>query len=486
MADGFLHGVEFFEKSRGPRPIQAVRSSVIGLIGTAPTGAVNQQKLCLSDTHAAQFGPQFPGFTIPQALDAIFDHGHGTVIVINVLDTEVHKTDVENETVILDGDSQYCEFPVMLTDPVVTNSAGSTTYVLDTDYTVDPLYSKISRKAGGAIAANATLKVDYTYADPSKVTASDIIGGVNLAGERYGLPSFKDSKTLWGFKPKLLLAPGYCTLNSVAVEMAALAELLKGQALIDAPIGTTYEQALQGRGIAGTINFATGSQWAIPCWPHLLAFDPFAEIWDSGATVWDNQGVGQRLEPMSQRLAGLISKSDNERGSWYSPSNQPFLGVTGVETKITEDEANLLNAAGIVTYDMGYGTGILAWGNRNASFPANTLPSSFISVRREADLLHEAIGEASRRGFIDLPINDALIDFVIESVNTFIRTRIAKGALIDGKCSYDPTKNSNTELALGHLTFDLAFLPPPPAERITFESYIDINLFSSLKANGNG
>ena len=67
-----------------------------------------------------------------------------------------------------------------------------------------------------------------------------------------------------------------------------------------------------------------------------------------------------------------------------------------------------------------------------------------------------------------------------QSVNAFIRTLISRGALIDGKCTYDPTKNPPTEIALGHLTFDLEFMPPTPAERITFESFINIELLKQL------
>lgn len=84
--------------------------------------------------------------------------------------------------------------------------------------------------------------------------------------------------------------------------------------------------------------------------------------------------------------------------------------------------------------------------------------------------------------FIDMPINNALIDAIKESVNAFIRTLIGRGALVDGKCLYDPTKNPATEVALGHLTFDIEFMPPTPAERITFESFINIELLKQLSA----
>ena len=92
MAANYLHGVETIEVENGARPVKTVKSAVIGLIGTAPMGDVNTLVQCLSEKDAAAFGSQLTGFTIPQALDAIYDHGAGTVLVINVLDPSAHKT----------------------------------------------------------------------------------------------------------------------------------------------------------------------------------------------------------------------------------------------------------------------------------------------------------------------------------------------------------------------------------------------------------
>ncbi|MGF7157618.1 phage tail sheath protein FI [Bartonella heixiaziensis] len=36
MATGFLHGVEVVEVDDGTRPLRAVQSAVIGIVGTAP------------------------------------------------------------------------------------------------------------------------------------------------------------------------------------------------------------------------------------------------------------------------------------------------------------------------------------------------------------------------------------------------------------------------------------------------------------------
>ena len=407
MAANFLHGVETIEIDKGPRPIRTVKTAVVGLVGTAPTGPINTPTIVLNTKDAAQFGditdPSSAGHTIPQALNAIFDHGAGTVIVVNVFDPAVHT---------------------------VTGKSGK-----------------------------------------APITAAEIIGTVAANGSRTGLKALEDTYSLFGFNAKLLIAPGYATLASVTTELIAMAAKLRAMAIIDAPAGITVQQAIRGRGPSGSINFNTSSERAILCYPHLKVYDPRTNA--------------ERLEPMSPRLAGLMCATDVERGYWWSPSNHEIAGIVGVERAITarvndpQSEANLLNENGIVTVFNSFGTGYRAWGNRSAAWPSVTHPKNFINVRRTADVLHESV-EYSMLQFIDRPINDALIDDIRGSVNAFIRTLVGRGALIDGSCTFDPAKNPPTEIAAGHLTFDITFMPPTPAERISFESFIDINLLSSL------
>lgn len=471
MPANFLHGVETIEIDKGPRPIRVVKTAVVGLIGTAPIGDVNTPTIVLSDLQAAAFGGQLPGFTIPQALDAVFDQGAGTVIVINVLDPTRHKSSVADEIVTLDGDIGRTVHPAWVGEATIKSQDGSVTYTSGVDYEANAASGLFVRLAGGALAANAQVSVSYDHADPTKVTPADIIGAVDAAGRRTGMQALLDTYNLMGFFAKILISPSYCTLNSVASEMIVMATRLRAVALIDAPVGTTFAQAITGRGPAGTINFNTSSERAVLCYPHLK--------------VYDSETNTERLEPLSQRLAGVICATDTDKGYWWSASNQEIKGIVGVERSLSamindpQSETNLLNESGIVTLFNSYGTGIRTWGNRSAAWPTVTHPKNFVNIRRVADVLHESI-EYSMLQFIDRPITTALIDAITESVNAFIRTLMARGALIDGRCSYDPNKNPPTEVALGHLTFDLTFMPPTPLERLTFESFIDIGLLKSL------
>lgn len=409
MPASFLHGVETIEITKGARTVKTVKTAVIGLVGTAPIEdvesdykTINTPTLILNEVEAAKyFGSHKAGYTIPQALKAIFDQGAGVVIVINVFDPGKHSS-------------------------------------------------------------------------VSDVKISDINGSIDsVTGKRTGMKAFEDCYSLFGYYPKTIIAPVFCEDTAVVTEINTICNKIRAIGIIDAPVGASVQEIITGRGPQGEINFNTSSQRLILCYPHL-------KVYDSGSD-------SIKLEPYSQRLAGVIAAKDIEKGYHWSPSNTEIQGIVGVEKYLTSmindpsSEVNTLNEAGIVTIFNSYGSGFRTWGNRSAAYPSSTHPTNFINVRRTADILHESV-EYSMLQFIDFPIDNGLIDSICETVNQFIRTLIGRGALIDGKCTFNADKNPTTEIANGHLLFDIEFMPPTPAERITFESFINIELLKSLVA----
>ena len=407
MPASFLHGVETIEIEKGARTIRTVKTAVVGLVGTAPIDdvdaefrTVNEPTLILNEIDAVKyFGSPKNGYTIPQALQAIFDQGAGVVIVVNVFDPSKHES-------------------------------------------------------------------------VSDVLKADIIGGVDpITGKRTGMKAFEDCYSLFGYFPKTIIAPVYCEETAVVSALKTICDKIRAIGLVDAPVGATVQDVITGRGAQGTINFNIASDRIVLCYPHLK--------------VYDSKTDSNVLEPYSQRLAGVIAAKDIDKGYHWSPSNSSINGIVGVEKQLTSmindpsSEVNTLNEAGVVTVFNSYGSGFRTWGNRSSAYPSSTHVTNFINIRRTADILHESV-EYSMLQFIDFPIDDGLIDSINESVNAFIRTLIGRGALIDGKCSYNPDKNPVTEIANGHLVFEVEFMPPTPAERITFESFIDIELLKSL------
>ncbi|WP_375692454.1 phage tail sheath subtilisin-like domain-containing protein [Bartonella sp. AP4SXKL] len=100
MATGFLHGVEVVEVDDGTRPLRAVQSAVIGIVGTAPDAdeqafPLNTPVLVagsLSQAAKLDKTGKRQG-TLPNALDLIFKQVGAIVVVVRV-----HEGDNENAT----------------------------------------------------------------------------------------------------------------------------------------------------------------------------------------------------------------------------------------------------------------------------------------------------------------------------------------------------------------------------------------------------
>lgn len=474
MAANYLHGTETIEVNRSPLPIQAVKSAVIGVVGTAPTGPVNELTLLLSEKDMAQFGPPGNGFTLPMALSAISGYGAGTILAINVLDPARHKTRVSSEmSAVTDDSIRLANAPVM--NVVVRALTGNTTWAAGVDYHLNPDSGTLTRIATGGVNPGDQVAISYDYVDPARVTAADIIGALDSAGRRSGLKLLADSYSLNGFDAKILIAPVYSTQASVMAEMDVQADKLQAVAYVDAPAGATPQQAITGRGPAGTINFNTASGRLRLCYPHVK--------------VYDAQSNTDSLEPLSMHAAGLRAWTDLEYGYWWSSSNQLLKGVTGIERAITariddpQSEVNLLNEKGITTVFNSYGSGYRLWGNRVAAYPSSTGLLTFENCRRVKDMTDEAI-RSSSLPFIDQPITQALIDTILESVNQYGRKLISDGALLGFTCWYDKKRNEETSLADGHLLISYKLTPPPPLERLTMESEITSDYLINLNGNG--
>lgn len=470
MSVAYHHGIETVEDLSGPRPVRTVKSAVIGIVGTAPAGAFNEPVRLYSEQDAAQFGPDLPGFTIPQALKRWAEGGAGTVIVINVLDPETHVDAVADEDVTFHAVTGRAKLAHGAISDLVLTDGVAVTYVLNTDYEIlDALKGEIRALPGGAIALGSTKVADYNHLDPSQVLAADIIGEIDIDGNRSGIEAFRLCQTLFKFKPKILIAPGYSSQNSVRAALDTMAQKLRGVALADAPAGTTVTQAIAGRGAAGAINFNTNSGRTVLLHPHIKAFDP-----STG---------GERLEPYSQHFASVICRTDLARGFWKSPSNEPIPSALGLEFPITgspnevDSEANALNEVGITT--IMNEDGILTWGNRTAAWPSETHPINFLSVRRTADMIEESI-ELAQRPFVDEPGSPAMITTVQETVAAYLRLLVQRGAILDGRVWWDPAENPPEQLALGNYTWCYDFMPPTPMERITNKARINMGYLAQL------
>lgn len=450
MAVGqFHHGTETETIQNGLVTIASIDSAIAGIVGTAPIGAVNELILCKSDKDFAQFGNlKGYGYTLPDAFEILKLYGSGTFYIINVLDPTVHVTQITAEVLAVNEVTLRTK-TTKIGLQNLTLKDGATTLAPDTDYTVN--------LATGDIILNAlptgVLTADYKYADPEKVTEDDIKGGYNTTtNRRTGWELMRDGFQMFGNDAKILHCPKYGKTASMSRYLESLAEKLGAIPYIQAPRGTTPSQAIMGRGTMGTINFNTGAK-------SYLFFDHV------------NNG-----EELATHAVGLRMQIDVTMGYWHSISNKALQGVESTEIPLTariddvNSETNQLNSKGITTVFNSYGTGYRMWGNRMANFP--TLDSgleSFEVCWRTKLLIDEAIRRACIV-FVDMGIDNATIDSVLESVDAFLRSVTGANRPLLGAAVWWSESNNESELAQGHYYIRYKFTPKVPGERITFES----------------
>lgn len=443
----YLHGVEVVEIDGGARPIRPAPTSVIGLLGTAPQGPLNEPVLLRGSRRQAAeaFGSGFG--TLPPALAGIFDQTGATVVAVNILDPLNHRTAAAAKTYTLVGDAVQLDHR-RLTDVVVKNEGASTTYTLGDDYAVDLATGALKRNAGGRIAANAKLKVTYKWLDTSKITDAQVLAAAE---------ALLQAEARLGVRPKILAAPGFSgavtraankiTGAPVAAGLAATADRLRAILVADGP-NTTDADALAFRRSLGS--------------RRVFVVDPAVRAAGAAAP-----------EPASARVAGLLARTDEERGFWHSPSNRPLAGLSGTARPIdfapgdAQARANLLNAGDVATV-IRQASGFRLWGNRTC---ADDPKWAFLPVVRTADAIHDALLRAHLWA-VDRALTRTYFAEVAESVNAYLRSLQTQGAILGGRCWRDPELNSAANLQNGQAYFDFDFTPAYPAERIVFRSHL--------------
>ena len=174
--------------------------------------------------------------------------------------------------------------------------------------------------------------------------------------------------------------------------------------------------------------------------------------------------------PNSPYVAGVIARSDAERGFWWSPSNRLIRGIVGTAREIdftlgdANARANLLNEDEIATIIRQKGYRL--WGNRTCSADPKW---AFLSVVRIADALNDSLLRAHLWA-VDRNITRTYLSDVADGVNGYIAELVGLGALLGGQCYPTPDLNTAQTYTAGKVYFDFDFNPVGVAERITFRS----------------
>lgn len=378
MPEQFLHGVEVVQIDTGTRPIRTVRSSVIGLVGTAPAADADKFPLntpvLIAGKRADAAGLGVTG-TLAPAIDDIFDQIGAVVVVIRV-------------------------------------------------------------EEGADDAA----------------TLSNIIGGTDdVTGQPEGLQALLSAESVVKVAPRLIVVPEFSQEQAVVSELVAIATKLRAIIIADGPNSTDADA------ITYRENFGSD---------RIYLVDPWVKVWDVETSA-------EIVRPASARVAGVIAKSDAERGFWHSPSNRLIDGITGTARAIdftlgdATSCANILNENEVTTIIQR--DGYRLWGNRSLAADPKW---AMIKRRRVADMINESIMQ-SHFWAVDRNADRTYFENVVDGVNAYGLRMINVGALVGFKCWADAELNTPEALEDGKVYFDYDWVETPTAEHITFRSMIN-------------
>ncbi|MEF1330858.1 Ig-like domain-containing protein [Vibrio sp. M260121] len=327
------------------------------------------------------------------------------------------------------------------------------------------------------LIGNATYQSSTLTYEVTVTAVSDAL----LAAFIDALPLLRKAGNKYGFSSKIHLAPGILHKTGAASLAVAAVKSIRGVWVGDMPEDvSTKEEAF-------AFKQQFGSDRYMPCWPRPLV------IQDDGST---------QVDWFAPSLAGLMAQVDrngtgdtivSETGYWCSPSNYPLVDIVGPSIDIeyipsdVACDVNYLNANGI--YTMINRSGWKGFGNYSSAYPDSTDLTSFLCVRRTADIIEESI-ETTTLQFIDKPmftgpygLQAMVCGRVRDTVNDYLRSKEGT-SLVYSNVYLEVNDNPLVNLQQGKIKYRYQFTPPIPMQTVEYAAEIYVegleSAFSSL------
>lgn len=476
-----FHGVratEVFE----PKKVVEQTNTLPVYFGTAPINMIDNLSSAVNKVILANsleefksklgYSDDWDSYTLCEAAYAHFVASEqGPVVFVNVLDVTDTETVVPAETAFAEG-LHMINREGVLKDTVSVGDGASTTYVPGTDYALtfdEKGKLVISIVSGGAIPIGTqSLHVGYQVLKPDAVTASKIIGGTDgMTGERTGLELIEDVFLETSFVPNLILAPGWSDDPIVSAVMVAKAKdingLFEAHALTDLDASEKYVSIAKWKDDNG--------------YNDALQTNTYPLFIRNGRTYHASTIIATTMVATDQQNGGVPVQT---------PSNQPIpadglVYSDGTQVNIPYDQANMLNANGIVT-GIKFQQDYRAWGNRTGAYPEYNDPQrTFIPVRRMFSYVKNNLVLRHWQK-VDNPLNLRLIESIADDANVWINGLVGSGYLLGGRVEFRASDNPTDQLGNGKMVYRVFITPPSMAQEIEFIVSYDASYLAALTA----
>lgn len=214
----------------------------------------------------------------------------------------------------------------------------------------------------------------------------------------------------------------------------------------------------QGQSDTGNVTTPKDTSYAALYHPWVWIFDPSINDY--------------RLIPPAGHVAGIMARTDIDRGVHKAPANEVVRGAFEIEFPITKGDQDILNPRGVncIRDFRADRRGIRLWGARTMSSDAMW---KYVNVRRLFIFIEESIDEGSQWVVFE-PNDDLTWGYVRRSITNFL-TRLWKNGALMGtteeeaffvRC--DRTTMTQDDIDNGRLICYIGIAPVKPAEFVIF------------------
>jgi phage tail sheath protein FI len=497
-------GVYIQEEPSGVRTITGVSTSITAFLGRASRGPVNEPVTVDNfGEYERVFGALSAGVPLGYAVRAFFQNGGGRAIIVRLYKPpSATKTGMAtltagglelvaadpgswgsslSATVDRDGitDDVAARFGLAgedLFNLVVTGGGATERFVnvtvADGPHRVDRVLQQQSRlvRVAGALpktnpagttsasdkraAQAATSSEPASGADDGKaLTADDFVGSQSAKTGLYAL----DRADLFN----LLCVPPDTIDGDVpaSVYQAAMGYCAERRAvlLVDSP--AAWDPLDGYAGLVLNDYTGTDARNAAIYFPRILQSDPL-------------QGGAPVAFASSGAVAGVIARTDAQRGIWKAPAgiDAAVAGISGVAVNLTDGENGRLNPLGINCLRSFPASGVVVWGARTLR-GADQLADEYkyLPVRRLALHLEESLYRGCQWAVFE-PNDEPLWSQLRLNVGTFLHDLFRQGAFAGRspreayfvKCDRETTTASDVNSGIVNVV--VGFAPLRPAE----------------------
>ncbi|GAA2396116.1 phage tail sheath family protein [Dactylosporangium salmoneum] len=176
--------------------------------------------------------------------------------------------------------------------------------------------------------------------------------------------------------------------------------------------------------------------------------------------------------PPSGHVAGIWARTDTLRGVHKAPANEPVRGAVDLAYRVTRQEQELLNPAGVNCIRYFPAEGIRVWGARTLAAEASEW--RYLNVRRLFSMLKESIADGTR-WIVFEPNDEQLWRSIRRDIGAFLTRVWRDGALMGAtpqqaffvKC--DAETNPPDVRDAGQVVALIGVAPVKPAEFVVFK-----------------